>query len=956
MFLETMTREFPSGASFWSELEESVGRRRFLQIMGASMALAGLAGCTKMPPEKIIPYVVAPNDFLPGNPLFYATSSSHRGFSKGVLAESHEGRPTKLEGNPRDPGTLGKSDIFMQAELLALYDPNRAKSVLNLGEVSTWDAFSEKMLAQSAQWSASQGEGVRLLTGRVTSTTLLSGLQDFLKLYPKAHWHSYEPSESDARVNATRLAFGGNLRPYYDLAQAEVILSLDDDFLGPGPVQERYCRDFMSFRKPISQGKGAIPRLNRLYMIESSVSITGASADHRWPMRRSAIPNLAYTLAKFLEVPGLPEVESAGLTTSSVEWLQEIAADLKSHAGHSLVVCGADLSPETQALVFAINESLGNIGKSLASIAELSQDMAEGHVRTLIVLSANPVYDTPATLRFEDGFRKVPLRIHYGISPNETSVLSHFALPESHFLESWGDGRSYDGTVGLIQPLISPLYDSRTMIEVIAILLGLPGRSARQAVQETLGLTDSKSFEEALQDGFLRDTAYKAVQVQMKPGWASGLKNSFLPSNSNPSSLEAVIRPDPTIGDGRYSNNAWLQELPKPLLQLTWGNALLLSPATAKRLELQDEDEVQIRKDDRTVRASILRMPGHADNSATLYLGYGRSSAGDVGNNLGYNAYSLQDHRSPFFINDINIIKLGTKAPLATTHSHSSMEGRDLVVHGSVQDFLQHPDSFVKEELKQKPPTLLADRPSPEEAWAMVIDLSTCIGCNACAIACQAENNIPVVGKDQVRAAREMHWIRVDRYFQGDTANPQVFFQPVPCMHCEKAPCEEVCPTAATNHSRDGLNQMIYNRCVGTRYCSNNCPYKVRRFNFFQYSDVKSRTAQLMHNPDVTVRSRGVMEKCTYCIQRIQSVRIEAEKEDRPIRDGEILTACQQACPTNAIFFGDQNNSKSRVSMLKALPQQYRLLNDLGTLPRTTYLAMIRNPNPRLPQHSGSSA
>ncbi|MEO5969783.1 MAG: Fe-S-cluster-containing hydrogenase [Bdellovibrionia bacterium] len=969
---EVLTREFPEGASRWAELEDPVSRRKFIQIMGASMALAGLTACTVMPPEKIIPYIIQPENLVPGIPKYFATAYHLGGFAKGVLAESHEGRPTKLEGNPKHPSTLGKSDIFMQAELLQLYDPDRAKTVTHLGSIKTWDEFTSTMLLAASQWKTSQGEGVIVLTHPITSPTLIEDIRSFLHLYPKAKWSSYDPLSGGQLQTATTAAFGQKLSPLYDFTQAQVVLSLDADFLGPGPAQETYSRDFMSFRKKRDQKNS----FNRLYVAESSISITGACADNRWPVRPSVIPELARSLAGILGVKGIAPPPP---TTEIPSWLKIAAQDLKTHAGHSLVLIGEQNSAEVQILVFAINEHLGNFGKTLSfiepllgeahppqhlTVEGLTHEMAAGKVKAIFILGGNPVYDTPATLRFKDHLDQVPLRIISGIYRNETSYLCHWFLPESHFLETWGDGRSFEGTITFQQPLISPLYETRSILEVFSILTNRAGRTAGQALREywephrppsSLNLSFEEFFEHALRDGFIANSASRAINVSITQALHKTLGSSLKFKNSEANGdiahpIEAVFKPDPTIWDGRYANNAWLQELPKPILQLTWGNAVILSPATAKLLDLKDEDQVELKIADRIQHASILRVPGHPDHCATLYLGYGRTRAGRVGSKtvLGYNAYALQDHSSPTFAREIHIRKLGKTSELATTHMHSSMEGRDIVIYSDYESWRRKPNSIINEELKKEQPTILADFKYPGEAWAMVIDLTVCIGCKACTIACQAENNIPVVGKEEVRRSREMHWIRVDRYFQGNASNPRVFFQPVPCMHCEKAPCEVVCPTVATNHSYDGLNQMIYNRCVGTRYCSNNCPYKVRRFNFFQYSDTKDFTSKLRHNPDVTVRSRGVMEKCTYCTQRIQGARINAEIENRPIRDQEILTACQQACPTDAIIFGDQNNKKSQVAHLKGLPENYKLLNDLGTKPRTTYLALIRNPNAQI--------
>jgi molybdopterin-containing oxidoreductase family iron-sulfur binding subunit len=637
--------------------------------------------------------------------------------------------------------------------------------------------------------------------------------------------------------------------------------------------------------------------------------------------------------------------------------VREAAKDLRAHAGSSIIIASGQQTAEVQALAFAMNDHLKNVGSTvsyikpveanpapqIASLEELSRDMQEGKVSALLILGANPVYHAPASLGFSEALKKVPLRIRLGLYDDETSYQCHWHLPESHFLEAWGDARAFNGVASIQQPLISPLYETKPAIELLSILLETPGRTAYQALQDRWGHDFN---EKAIQDGIIGKMQEAPVSARLLAHWTGAL-----PALSSPDSatLEATLRPDPTIWDGRYANNSWLQELPKPILQLTWDNAILISPATAQRLALNDSDEVELKASGRTVRGPILRIPGHPDNTLTLTFGYGRDRGGEVAKGHGYNAFAIQDHHSPYSLAKVELTKTGKQWTLATVHTHQSMEGRDIVVRATKDEFQAKQRKIVKEEYRELyQPSLLPKYPSIPNAWAMVIDLTTCIGCKACTIACQAENNIPVVGKSEVRNSRQMHWIRVDRYFEGSAANPKVYFQPVPCMHCEKAPCEYVCPTEATNHSHDGLNQMVYNRCVGTRYCSNNCPYKVRRFNFFQYSDMKNRTVQLMYNPDVTVRSRGVMEKCTYCVQRIQEVRISAEKENRPIRDGEVVTACQQACPTDAIIFGDKNDHESRVAKLRELAQNYYLLAELGTQPRTSYLASLRNPNPSM--------
>jgi molybdopterin-containing oxidoreductase family iron-sulfur binding subunit len=914
-------------------MSEHLSRRHFLELMGASIALA--SGCTRMPREKIFPYVSIPGGLIPGIPRHYATAGSLSGYARDALAESHEGRPTKLEGNPRHPSSLGKSDIFLQADLLQLYDPDRAQSVLRGGQPSTWDAFVSEMLIETARWKETHGAGVRILSGRITSPTLLDGLSRFLKTYREARWHAYEPVGDELTREATRLAYGSELDPVYDFSRAELIVSLDSDFLGPGPGQVLYARQFIASRRELAQtGRGA-KAFNRLCVVESSLTLTGACADHRFAARPSEVPAIARELARELGLHSGPPAR---------KWVQALSRELLENHGRALLACGDQLPAETQALCFAINERLGArdrglrllspMGPTPASLSALVSDLEQGDVGALLILGANPVYDAPVTLQFEHALRRAPLTLRLGLYRDETAEKCTWCLPESHFLETWGDGRTLDGIITLQQPLIEPLYQTRSALEVLAILNRSPGASARNLLS-SYWTPKGVKLEAGLQDGFIHGFELPVSKAKLR----APLEKPAKPVHRT---LEASFRPDPTLWDGRYANNAWLQELPKPLLQLSWGNAIVMGPDTARRLGLSEDDEVEVKIEGRSERGSILPMPGHPEGSLTLYLGSGRTNAGRVGNGHGYNAYALRSHRSPGSASGVELRRLGHKSPLATVRDHHSMEGRDLAVQAEVSKFLA--GDILPRTLREETHTLLPPRPSKDNAWGMVIDLTSCIGCKTCTIACQAENNIPVVGKEEVRNAREMHWIRVDRYFEGS----RTIFQPVPCMHCETAPCELVCPTVATNHSSDGLNQMVYNRCVGTRYCSNNCPYKVRRFNFFQYSDFETPLLQLAYNPEVTVRSRGVMEKCTYCIQRIQSVRIEAEKENRRIKDLEVLTACQQACPTDAITFGDLNDPASKVASLRKRPQNYNLLHELGTKPRTTYLARLGNPSPAL--------
>lgn len=950
-------------ADRWIEIQNSMGRRDFLKLMGASLALAGLNSCTRMPAEKIIPYLVQTSQFTPGQPTFYASSFSLGGFSKGILVKSIDARPIKVEGNPFHPDSLGSTDIFMQAAVLSLYDPERSRTVSHLGLNSDWASFEKEVFKKAQDWTKSGGEGVRILSETVSSPSLGHELKSFLKLYPHAKWHQYEPLNYSLTRRATNLAFGQDLRPIYRFEKADVVLSLDFDFLGPGPGQQKYAHAFMSRRRPES---GASP--NRLYMTETNVSMTGAVADHRLALRPSEILPFALNIAKEL---GLRNVSEAPISDEMQKKARLIASDLKAHTGSALIVAGPNQDPTLQALSFALNEHLQNRNQTVYyidppevasidqfhSLEELVSDMRSGRVHSLFILGANPVYTAPKHLDILAGLSQVSFRVRLGAYDDETSFHCHWHLPEAHFLECWGDAVAIDGTVSLQQPLIAPLYEGRSALSVMSMLNGKPGVSDYERVRsfwagkssiENSGLKDPTLFESffksAIHDGVLKNTAFKPSEAHIRSDWLSSV-----PFKTS-SAIEIIFVSDPTIWDGQFANNAWLQELPKPVTQLTWDNAALLAPETATQLGVSTGDVLRLTYENRNLEAPVFVLPGHAEKAMTLSMGYGRTRAGSIGSLRGYDAYTLQSFSSPFCINGVIIEKTSKKTKLADTQTHYRMEGRHLVVHGTYDELRKKGHEILPKKLREPYPSLMPEDSYTGEAWAMVIDLNICIGCKVCTIACQAENNIPVVGKNEVLNSREMHWIRVDRYFEGESKEPQTFFQPVPCMHCEKAPCEYVCPTAATNHSSDGLNQMIYNRCVGTRYCSNNCPYKVRRFNFFEYSSfeqskLSSGNQQLRRNPDVTVRSRGVMEKCTYCVQRIQEARIEAEKLDRSLQDGDVVTACQAACPTSAIIFGDKNDSKSRVSQLRLSPRNYSLLGELGTQPRTTYLMKLKNPH-----------
>jgi len=949
--------EFPRQASVFGE---GVDRRQFLKLMGASLALAGLNACTRQPTENIMPYVRQPEEVIPGRPLFFATALPLGGVGCGVLVESHMGRPTKVEGNPDHPASLGATDIFAQASVLGLYDPDRSQVVTQIGEIRTWAAFRAAIEAALDGLKAQRGAGLRILTETVTSPTLANQLRELQSDLPLAKWDQYEPINRDNSRAGARLAFGEYVETRYAFDKAAVILSLDADFIGTLPGHLRYVREFTANRKVA----GERAEMNRLYAVESCPTNTGAIADHRLPMRASEVEDFARAVAAEIGM----QVRTPAGVESHAKWIKAVARDLVRHRGTSLVIAGDEQPPAVHALAHAMNQSLGNVGQTVIhtasveanpiaqtdSLRELVTDMAAGKVALLIILGGNPVFTAPADIPFREALAKVPLSVHLSQYHDETSELCHWHVPEAHPLESWGDTRAYDGTITIMQPLIAPLYEGKTAYEVIALFSKMPTQSSHDVVRafwknQRPGVDPDRFWRKSLNDGVVADSALPAKTVALRADWDQAQPQRPKPKAGT---LEIIFRADPTLHDGRFVNNGWLQELPKPITMLTWDNAALMSPATAQRLGVTSEDVVELQYGGRTLRAPVWVVPGHAPEAVTVHLGHGRVRAGKVGEGTGFNAYLLRTSNAPWFATGLEVRKVGERYPLATTQSQYGMEGRHLVRVGTLEEYRAHPE-FARE-MEEEPPQSLSlypdEHPYPDYAWGMTIDLSSCVGCRACEIACQAENNIAVVGKTEVGRGHQMHWIRVDRYYAGDLDNPATYHQPVPCMQCENAPCEVVCPVGATTHSSEGLNDMVYNRCVGTKYCSNNCPYKVRRFNWFLYSDMTTESLKLLRNPDVTVRSRGVMEKCTYCVQRINEARMTAQKEDREVRDGEIVTACQQACPADAIVFGNINDANSRVAQLKKEPRNYSLLGELNTRPRTTHLARLRNPNPELGQ------
>jgi MoCo/4Fe-4S cofactor protein with predicted Tat translocation signal len=1148
-FEELLHREFPQHASEW---DEGTDRRTFLKLMGASLALAGLSGCVYQPPETIVPYVKQPEEVVPGKSLYYATAMPWTGGCAPLLVRSYMGRPNKVEGNDLHPASLGATDVFAQASILGLYDPDRSETIVNRGEMRTYTAFLGDVSTALVSLKQKQGAGLRFLTETVMSPTLAAQLADIKRSLPGASWYQWEPAgTNNARLGA-RQAAGDFATPIYNFAAADRILSLDSNFLECGPSALRYARDFAGRRRA---NDGDQRETSRLYAVETTPTNTGFFADNRLAVKPSEFAGVVSAIAAGVGAGG-------GATTlggPAAQFVSAVVADLKAHAGASIVIAGDEQAPEIHALAHAMNAALGNTGKTVNFVAPIEENPTDqlqdlrtliseidaGAVEALVILGGNPVFTTPADLKLDEPrMKKVPFTVHLSLYEDETSELCVWHIPEAHFLESWGDTRAYDGTVTIMQPLIEPLYNGKSAYEVVAAFTDQPDRKGYDIVRNywltqghaalmaagasnaanatggtnaaasgttaatgganssgqgspaagatsasvtgnnatspaaaggaanntsarsgqtapptrtaqggtTTGSTTTattnqggqsraggaaaapssgaaptptpefeRAWRKALNDGFVANTARRPTAggaggggaqngAAAQQGAGAATQPTPAPASGGSGPFEIVFRTDPCVYDGRFANNGWLQELPKPLTKLTWDNVAIISPNTAAKLGVGDSPDGatswdsprrvnRITAKGGEMRVELLRLtfkgrksrkgpisneeqfvpafilPGQPDDVVTVHLGYGRWRSGQVGGNehnktvMGYNAYDIRTSDALWSGTGLAVENTGEDYPIASSQIHFRMEGRDIVRHGKFSDWLRDPELAPREHSETPEPAGENREPQENESlypqydysededkglrgyrWGMAIDLSTCVGCNACVIACQAENNIPVVGKEQVARSREMHWLRVDAYFRGAVENPAgVYFMPVPCMHCEQAPCEGVCPVHATVHSAEGLNEMTYNRCVGTRYCSNNCPYKVRRFNFLLFQDWNTPSYKLMRNPEVSVRSRGVMEKCTYCVQRIEAAKIEAEKRGDKVKDGEIKTACQQTCPTEAIIFGDINDPTSRVAKLKAQKRNYGLLAELNTRPRTTYLASVRNPNEALP-------
>ncbi|MCC7380544.1 MAG: TAT-variant-translocated molybdopterin oxidoreductase [Deltaproteobacteria bacterium] len=974
-FEDFMRREFPDVP----QTEDPWGsRRRFLQLMGASLSLATGAAACRWPKEEILPFARTPAGAVPGMTRYFATSMEIDGAAVGQLVASYDGRPIKIEGNPAHPASLGASTAVGQAAVLGLYDPDRSQSVTRFEGAravrQTWEEWTAALAPILAALEQGGGAGLRILSEASSSPTLARLMGDLRARFPQADWIEYSPISRDHERAGAKLAFGQAYRAHYAVEKADVIVCLDDDLLDAHPDAIRHAREHARRRRP-ENGK-----VSRLYAIESGFSVTGASADHRLPLRSDQIG--AFLLALEARVTGGAAPSGGALGEPKVQkLLAALAKELSAAKGRSLVTVGLAQPAAVHAVAHRLNAALGNAGVTvsyslpdrsdrrgdLEGLKALAAEMQAGRVKTLIILGGNPVYDAPADLELAAALAKVETSVHLSLYADETSRASKWHLPLSHYLESWGDARAWDGTLSLVQPLIAPLYPTKSMIEVVALLAKSAATDGHALVRETFnrsGNGTDAAWQTALHEGVIAGTAY-AVSAPAVAAFESPAPKA------DAQGLELVFRRDTKVHDGRFANNGWLQEVPDYLTKVAWDNALLVSVETAKQLGVAQADMVKLEVNGRSLILPVYVLPGQANGSLGLALGYGRTEAGNVGGMtrvdvgvVGFDANKVRTVDGFYLASGAKVTKTGGTHVFALTQDHFALDKTGakgladrlpaLIREGTVEEYEKDPH-FV-DHVVHHPPlrSLWKEWEYQGNKWGLAIDLSTCTGCNACVVACQAENNIPIVGKEQVAKGREMHWIRIDRYFKGDPSDPVVAHQPVGCMQCENAPCEAVCPVGATMHSSEGLNDMSYNRCFGTRYCSNNCPYKVRRFNYLNFHKRYENPGQgkeilwMVHNPEVTVRHRGVMEKCTYCVQRIQHAKIQAKNEGRKLTDGEIVSACAQACPTEAIVFGDLNDKDSRVAKHHAAPRHYALLEEFNTKPRTHYLAKIRNPNPEL--------
>ncbi len=1012
-YRELLSKEFADYDP--DQIVAAPNRRTFMKLMGASLALAGAAGlpgCRRWPQRQLAPFVRQPEDRAPGVEEQYATTFELGGVARPLLVESVDGRPIKVEGNPSHPQSLGATDAYCQASILDMYDPNRSRYVTvktaTGRAVRTWNDFA----AVIQQIQATQGQGVAILAEAMTGPSAVYMRQALAKALPGVTWYEWEPLTRTNELEGARMAFGKPVRSVLNLDKAQVIAAFDADILHGHPASVRYSRDWAKTRT-LTDGRTEI---SRMYAADAHLSITSSNADVRVPVAASQVGELVKAVALAL---GINVGGAANLGDRAALFVKDLAADLKAHPGASVLVAGPSQPPHVHALVHAINEKLGNVGKTvtyiaepagegpsdLQQIAQLAKAIDAGQVTTLIMLGGNPVYDAPANLNFGAAVAKVPLSVHLSLYHDETSVLSTWHLPRSHYLECWGDARAWNGLVTLQQPLIQPLYASRSPIELLAMLAGDPVVAGYEIVRRTFAaLRPQAAFEaawrKALHEGFVLGTELPPVDVKVAGNIAETVGLTQAPTVGE---FELELVQDHKLFDGRFANNAWLQEMPEPLSKITWDNAAWLAPEVIKQLGLKKGDLIRLTAGDRTLDVPVFAMPGQSPRTIKVSLGYGRKSAGYVGDSVGFDTYQLRTTENLWIVPAVQVAVTGRNYNLVTTQDHFAIDliglqerhnrvFGNLVRTATLEQYKEHPEFAAHpthamhfatmqtgEDRTGSPdkivPLQLWEYPVEYEghAWGMAINLNTCTGCQACVIACQAENNVPVVGKDQVDRNREMHWLRVDRYFGGDPANPRTVHQPMLCQHCETAPCESVCPVAATVHDTEGLNVMVYNRCVGTRYCSNNCPYKVRRFNYFDWHSKPLRgdmfsamylgipdqqqhemidpIRRMQFNPEVTVRMRGVMEKCTFCVQRIKAATIPAKNEwlqgkrdTWRVNDQEIVPACAQTCPTQAIIFGDLNNPTSRVRELFKHTLSYEILKELNVRNRIRYQARVYNP------------
>lgn len=930
-------------------LEPSLDRRSALKLFVGGVA-AALASCGK-PPEKVVPYVQIPERETPGLPLRFASALPLAGYGRGVIVTSVEGRPIKINGNPRHPASLGSTDVYGEAAVLSLYDPDRSKAPYSSHRIQPWSSFEAALQPRLEQQRARQGEGLALLTGRVTSPTLIAQIETLIKAMPQAKWYRYEPVEDDAVRGGATLAFGQAATMLPRFSDARVMLALDADPIGFGPEQIRFSREIINARRPHASNDSL-----RIYAVEPDWTLTGAIADHRLALQPELIRNVAIEIARALGAT----LRSSTLPEQASQFAKAASADLLARRGAALVAAGPRQPAEVHALCHWINAQLGApvdfiapvdpVGVGHAeSLRNLASEVRAGRIETLVMIGANPVHDAPGDLGFGDVIAAVPFTVQLGAYRDETAERCTWHVPLAHVLEGWSDIRAFDGTASIIQPLIRPLYDSRDAHQILALLQGETAASSLDVVRNYWRTAGSAGndwddwWRQTLQDGVVPNTA--SGKISLPEPKLPQIAPAFPAEN-----YTLVLSPDPSIFDGSMANNAWLQECAKPFTRQVWGNALHLAEADARDLGVTDGDVVQLKRGETTLEAPILVRPGQAARVVSTTLGYGRTHAGSIGSGVGFDVYRMRSADTPWLSANFTIAKTGRREDLLRTQHFFELEGeaKELQPRLTLADLAKGNLKFDRP--NANPPTLYPAPHYDTYEWGMAIDVSACIGCNACVVACQAENNVPIVGPDEIAEGRDMHWLRIDDY----VVDGQPGFTPMPCMHCEHAPCEPVCPVGASIHDSEGLNLQVYNRCVGTRFCQSNCPYKVRRFNFFGYADgqeygsLGAEITKAVFNPNVTVRSRGVMEKCTYCVQRISVARRDAEKEGRSIREDEVVTACQAACPTQAINFGNLSDPNARIHALRNDARSYALLGNLGTRPRTTYLARLQNPNPDL--------